>query len=461
MCATRSSLVPILENVAAAEGNEEERMQPTMNSGKLLWVGWGDLARKAAPAINIAKGLGYEINALDVSEKPSGLKMTEPDRLFVRTSEAQHRDLVALARNAGFDAIYIANYGHQHIGSALEFYHYAPSVILAKPLDTCLDYLLTIGRDEANFRHLLNKLFVHDHYLNKPGIVFLRERMQALHSDHDFLAGMLLFLVERSSIERSEPHRIKALGCGMIFDLAVHLISIVQALVPEQIGWQSDAEGRYERKARSIDVVACVTAKSAGSLLGESTVIRGREAETFGVVELVVTETIEHESGERLEKRFPVLLVVGKGLPGEAGMTRDLKTVVLNFKDGAEVALDLDTYQFRGLQSGFLKASGYEKIDLTQRGINLPLVTAAQNGFALSAGDHLFQPYIPALENVRILREALRAAPVTPEGYRAGATTCREELNTLLRLDRRFSAWNLPQNFGNFHIGDPPERTIA
>jgi hypothetical protein len=378
----------------------------------------------------------------------------------LRTSEKQHQELISLARDGGLDAVYVANYAHQHIGCALEFYNFARNIIVAKPLDTCLEYLLNITKDQDNFCHLLRKLYVHDHYLHKPGVTFLRDRMAELHSEHDFLDSIELFLVERATIEKSERARVKALSCGMIFDLAVHLISILQAIVPINLAWQSQAEGSYERRSRRIEVTACTTAKSAGSMLGESTVIRGREAETFGVIELLVTEQVSHENGDVLDKHFPVLVVVGKGLPGEPGMTRDLKTIVLNFRDGAEVALDLDTYQFRGVDSAFLKAAGYENIDRRQRGINLPLVAAAHNNFDLARDNNPFQSYAPALEGVRILWQALTAALPKPEGYRAGPTSCRQLLSDLLRKDRRFSPWDLPQNFGNFHIGEPPQDSI-
>ena len=84
-----------------------------------------------------------------------------------------------------------------------------------------------------------------------------------------------------------------------------------------------------------------------------------------------MTEKIHHhQSRAEVEREFPVLIVVGKGVPAEQGITRDLKTIVLSFRDGAEVALDLDTYGFRGIEDKTLEDAGYTTIDFKQRGIN-------------------------------------------------------------------------------------------
>lgn len=433
----------------------------TPKSGKVLWIGYGDLARKCKEAFFVIKDNGYDLIALDVKDEPVGLKTFTPDKLFLRKSKDHHNELVSMAKRDGFEAIYVANYGHQHISSAIEFQHYTPHIIIAKPLDTCLDFLLNINKDRNNFTHLLPSIFIHDHYMNKPGVNFLKDLMLTLHADHNFIESIKLFLVERETIENKEQHRIKSLECGMLFDLAVHMISILQAIIPEKITW-SDGQGIYERIAREISVIACITAKDAGSLLGKSTVIQGREAETFGLIELKVSEKIYHEGiQEPIDKEFPVLIVVGKGVPPEQGITRDLKTIVLNFRSGAEIALDLDTYGMRGIDDKTLRAKGYGSIAFNQRGINLPLITAAQNNFDFSNNDNPFQPYTPALESIRILSEALRIAPIRPKGYRAIYTSCRELVNILLREDNRFSDWRLPENFGNYLIGTPLDNTIA
>ncbi len=42
-----------------------------------------------------------------------------------------------------------------------------------------------------------------------------------------------MYLVEKDPIEVKEPHRIASLQCGVLFDVATHLLSILQAILPE------------------------------------------------------------------------------------------------------------------------------------------------------------------------------------------------------------------------------------
>jgi hypothetical protein len=437
-------------------------MLPTNESGRILWLGWGDLARKCEPAIGEMKQAGYKIYALDVRERPTALlNGVEPSELFVRNRSSHHDNLLRVASQHGFDAIYVANPGHFHISSAIEFQHFAPVVLLSKPLDTHLGFLMTLAENKENYVHLLPKLFVHDHYLNKPAVEFLATKlMPRLHQRHNFLANVVMFLVERGSIETHEKSRIPGLNCGMLFDLAVHMISILDRIAPPTIKWTSGS-GLYERTWREVEVVACQTARHGGSLLGKSTVLHGREAESFGIIELKVTEGIRHEGSEVPPQSFRVLIVVGKGVPYEHGATRDLKTIQLNFKDEAAVTLDVDTGQFSGVDTSELNALGYNRMDLTQRGINKPLIEAATAKFTAKVKTRLFQPYSPALQSVELLSRALYAAPVKPVGYNESTSSCRDLTNALLRRDSRFSDWQLPGNFISFLVGAPPTRTTA
>jgi hypothetical protein len=93
------------------------KMNNRSQSGKILWIGWGDLARKCKEAFSAIEQKGYDILALDVVEQPVGLQSTQPKELFLRPSRPHHEKLVAMAKRDGFDAIYVANYGHQHIST--------------------------------------------------------------------------------------------------------------------------------------------------------------------------------------------------------------------------------------------------------------------------------------------------------------------------------------------------------
>jgi hypothetical protein len=447
--------------------DQEQKIEEIKNldSGKFLQIGLGDIAKKESEeAIPQIKNEGYEILSLDMKEDPVGQEYVQPKKHFLRERDDHNKELKHIGWKDGFDAIYVANLSHQHITTAIEFQDYTPLVIVAKPLDTHLHLLLTIQRDKPHFSHLLSKLFIHDHYLNKPGIRTLKKIMPKLHEQHCFIDNIMLFLVEKDKIEDKEKHRLDALSNGMLFDLAVHLISILQEITPIGLEWYYEGRGPYRRIDRKIHVEACTTARYAGSVLGESTAIfDGRLAETFGILELRVEETISFNDIPNPRPRFiRVLIVAGKGVPVELGIMRDLKSVYLQFEEGGEVKLDLDTSRFNGVDSSILQNAGYYDMDLTQRGINLPLSQSAKSRFKFPGGDNPFQCYTPAFESIRILSEALLKAPKDPHGHKN--KPCRDLLNELLTLNNmssRFSNWDLPSNFRNLLIDSPPAKTVA
>ena len=431
--------------------------------GHILWVGWGDVTRKGAIAIKSMLDAGYKVHGIDLTDDPSGIKVVDPSRLYIRDNKRHHNDILKIGMKDGFEAMYVANPGDHHLSSALEFQHFAKHIIISKPLDTHISFLSTIFGSRVstrrNYAHFLPKVWVHDHYLNKPAIDFLITLMGTLHAQHDFVDSIKCFLVEKATIEESEKHRIQGLECGMLFDLAVHMISILELLIPEGLRWQ-DGTGLYERIRRDFRVSACTTAKYAGSILGKSMVMHDREAETFGVIEITITEEILHHGvGRKVDKEIPVLIVVGKGVPSEQGATRDLKSIVINFRDGAEIALDLDTSQFRGIDDSTLQAASYDNLDIAQRGINRPLMALTRKEFRLSPGTSPFQPWSAAFRSVNLLFSALCKAPIKPIGY-GTKVSCRELTSMLLQKNRDFSHWLLPDNFTNYLIGTKPKDAI-
>jgi hypothetical protein len=436
-----------------------------LDSGNFLQIGLGDIAKKESEeAIPQIKKEGYDIFSLDTKENPVGQESVKPKKHFLRTDYTHNKVLKHIGWKNGFDAIYVANFSHQHITTAIEFQDYTPLIIIAKPLDTHLDLLLTIQRDNPHFGHLLSKLFIHDHYLNKPGIRTLKKIMPKLHEQHCFIDSIMLFLVEKDTIEEKEKHRLDGLSNGMLFDLAVHLISILQEITPVGMEWYYDGRGPYKRTDRKIHVAACTTARYAGSMLGKSTAIcDGRLAETFGIVELRVEETISFNDIPNPQPRsIRVLIVAGKGVPVEEGTTRDLKSVYLQFEAEGEVKLDLDTSRFSGVDDSILRDVGYYDMNLAQRGINLPLAQSAKSRFKFPGEDNPFQCYTPAFESIRILSEALLKAPKEPHGHIK--KPCRDLLNELLTRNMssaEFSRWDLPSNFRTLLIDSPPANTVS
>jgi len=435
------------------------------SSDRIVFVdGWGDVIGKAAPAFEQLRTAGYKLIARDIVEDPRALRTIQPDDLLIRGRESHERqfDKLALSRR-GFEAAYIANPGDQHIGSALELQRFSKRILVSKPLDTNLNFLTMIHSNQLRFEsftELLAKLYIHDHYLNKPGVEFLTGLMPTLHARHNFLRRIKMFLVERNSIEFDEAGRREGLRCGLLFDLGVHLLSMLDRLVPNLMRWTDVTSRSYERLGRKIFVKACSTATDYGSTLGKSTVVFGREAETFGMLELEVQEEfMMHGSEVKDVSTFPVLITVGKGVPIHKGAARDLKSIVLEFKDGAEITLDLDTHQFSGIDAGTLSERAYDQLDLTQRGINKPLLELATSGFGDQFPQQAFQNWSPALSCVEHLFRALHQHSGEPVGY--GPTDCQGLMNQLFQQNPNFSRWNLPNDFETLIFGMPPSGCIA
>jgi len=423
------------------------------------FMGCGDLLRKASKlAIPCIKNNGYEVVAVDFKPEPVGLQPAQPNHFFDCSNEADYSEFTRIAEKEKFEAIYVANPGDAHLITLLQLHHFAKRIIISKPLDTHVGLLCTARKQEdLDFRYILPKVTVHDHYLNKPGVEFLARRlMPRLQAEHGFLDYVVMFLVENKSIEEHEQHRVEGLNCGMLFDLGVHLTSILDLLLPCPATWEGRT-GTHERRDRSIEVIACETGRFGGSFLGDSTVIPSKRAETFGIVELAVTQTVQLQERLKTTQRIRVLAVVGKGVPIDNQTDRDLKAVQMVFQGGAEVVLDIDTHRFHGVDERLLREEGYYDLDLTQKGINKALVAAAQSDFVFSA-DRPFQEWGPALRSVLLLFESLAIAE-NPVGYEDGVF-CRDLTTRLLQRNPRFSQWALPDRLQDLVIGSLHEGAV-
>ncbi len=422
------------------------------NSMNVGLIGCGDIIKKAAPAVKKMKEQGYRVVAADFIDDPVGLPVAEPDLFFNFGKKASHSEFLSLAFRERFRSIYVANPGNAHLPSTLELQHFTDQLIIAKPLDTNVGLISTIRESEqTNYLHLIPKIVIHDHYLNKPGVKFLMEIMPRLQSEFTFLDTIQMYLVERDSIEAGEPHRLEGLRCGMVFDLGVHLLSILRGLVPMGAKWEDkdDKEVICQRTDRSIRVTNCVTGRFGGTFLGKSTVVPDRRAETFGVVEFLVKERIVRSTGHELENEVRVLVVVGKGVPVDQYASRDLKAILLKFQAGREVVLDIDTHRFNGVDDSVLRDEGYYNLDLTQKGINEPLISAAESGFPPNG----FQTWGPGARSVLRLYEGLVPAG-RPIGYDHNRS-CRDLVSMLIRDKGGFAQWDLPSDLNRLIIGAP------
>lgn len=348
-----------------------------------------------------------------------------------------------------FGLIYVGNPGNSHLISTAELQHFTDKLIIAKPLDTNVGLISTVREFEATtYKHLVPKVTIHDHYLNKPGVGFLTKLMPRLQAKHKFLDSVQMYLVEKNPIEDGEAHRLDSLRCGMIFDLGVHLLSILEELVPLGAKWENGPL-TLQRVDRTIAVKKCVTGRFGGSFLGMSTVVPDRRAETFGIIEFLVTEKVASSAGLEVENLVPVLMVVGKGVPVARDASRDLKAIQLSFQTRAKVVLDIDTHRFQGIDDAILREEGYYDLDFTQKGINSPLVVAAENGFDVSG----FQGWSAGSRSVLRLYEGLVPAG-DPIGYDQDKS-CRDLVSMLLQEKGGFTKtnWTLPDDLRRLFIG--------
>ncbi len=399
-----------------------------------LGVGTGDVWNKLSDNGGAAAAIkkSYTLYALETSMDAVGLRKVNPDKTFLLKKD--YAELIKIGKKQGFCVSYISNYPDGHMASALELANLSKMVIISKPIDTNVQFLLTMKGQKEYYDHFLDKVLVHDHYIVKPAISILKEIIPYLHSKHGFLRSIQLYLVEKDSAESKEPWRLEALRCGALFDLAVHLISILFEIVPEGVRWDGTA-GEYVRVKRTVDIdsIVCCTGRDAMSLIGYSKIIQNRMAETAGIIELKLRETICLNGKVTSELVVPVLIVVGKGIPAYQDAKRDMKSIVLNFSSETNIVVDIDSCQFSGVENSIIQTACQKvKIDTRRRGLNLPLTKAAQEDFNPLTVKKYFQDPLLAFETVKILNDAIHKSSDEPIGIPKN-WTCLELMNRFLR----------------------------
>jgi hypothetical protein len=109
--------------------------------------------------------------------------------------------------------------------------------------------------------------------------------MPELHAIHGFINQIRVFLVEHRSVNQ-EWNRRAALECGMIFDLGVHNVTVIQELVPPTLSWTNSHGHQFRRERREIEAVTCARGRTSACIL------QNQEAETFAAIELRITERV-------------------------------------------------------------------------------------------------------------------------------------------------------------------------
>jgi len=268
-----------------------------------------------------------------------------------------------------FDLLCINNVPDLHLMTALHYGTYADRIIIQKPQDLNYPLIQRIAT-ASGFERFRRKTVIHDHYRNKSVYAALLTQIPELLQRYGKFKRIMFFLTESKSVS-DEPQRAQSLNCGMIQDLAVHLIDLMLELLISASEWSfNPGDDRLNRRiGGDVEMINCVKRVDQTSILGD-------EVETFAAMDLQVTEKIEFPAGStnptHYQHRFNVLVAVGKGLAVEQGAVRDLKSIVIEFeREGFYVVVDLATLNARHLS--------IDDINHLHGGMNRPLMLISPN----------------------------------------------------------------------------------
>jgi hypothetical protein len=337
---------------------------------KVLIIGHGDLAVRQASTYEHWLNEGVEVHCADVDSSKL-IDCLEGAHRYLLPHEKQR--LTALGPNY-FDLLCVNNVPELHLVTALEFSTYARQIVIQKPQDLNFPLINTIAtaRGYEDFR---TKVKIHDHYLNKGAVIALLEVLADLHTDYGQFRRLMFFLTESKSVN-DELDRAASLECGMIQDIGVHLLSLLLECISMGVEWRDSpiSERLHRRLSGKVQILACSKLRMQNSILGD-------RVETFAVIDSKVIEKIEFLSGTSFARQrpheFDVLIVVGKGLTVEQGVSGDLKVIVAEYERGYEAVVDLMTQGTLGIQE-YLPRGGQE-INKHHGGLNRPLLLISPN----------------------------------------------------------------------------------
>jgi hypothetical protein len=357
--------------IPAVASDDASGQGPQEPIGKVLVIGHGDLAKRQRPTYEHWLNEGVEVHCADVDPRQLDDCLDGIHRY--RLPDEKHR-LAALGPDY-FDLVCVNNFPEVHIATALEFNTLARQIVIQKPQDLNFPLISTMSRARGygDFRH---KAKIHDHYRNKSAVAALKRALTNLHADYGQFRRLLFFLTESKSVN-DEVDRAASLECGMIQDIGVHMLSLLLECIPLGMEWHDDPGGErlHRRLSGEIEVVECPRLRMQNSVLGD-------HVETFSAIDLRIFERIEFPAGSRWAKprqhMFDVLIVIGKGLAIEQGVSQDLKVIVAQYeRNGYEAVVDLSTQGTQGIQDYL--AEGGEEINKHHGGLNRPLLLASPN----------------------------------------------------------------------------------
>jgi hypothetical protein len=351
--------------------NDSSSQEPQEPIRKVLVIGHGDLANRQRPTYEHWLNEGVEVHCADVYSVQLD-DCLEGIHRYVLPGE-KHK-LAALGPDH-FDLLCVNNVPELHIATALEYNTLARQIIIQKPQDLNFPLIRTMA-EARGYEDFRNKAKIHDHYRNKGVVPALLKVLADLHTDYGQFRRLLFFLTESKSVN-DEVERAASLKCGMIQDLGVHMLSLLLDCIPVGVEWEDErgSDRLHRRLGGEIEVVHCPKLRVQNSILGD-------HVETFAAIDLRICERIEFPAGTQWAKErlhtFDVLIVVGKGLAIEQGISRDLKVIVAEYeRNGYEAMVDLMAQGIQGIQD-YLPEGGQE-INKHHGGLNRPLLLISPN----------------------------------------------------------------------------------
>ncbi len=193
-----------------------------------VWVGCGDMYRRAHPALEHLQEEGARMTLVDVKEVGKIIVPPPGNARFFNISDARQRRIFHQSLiDHPATHIYLANLPHQHLPTAILLAGKCPDaqIVIAKPLDTNFLLIETIANGVI-WPGLLEHIFQHDHYLNKGVVEPLYQRFPELITTYGRVKSFEGYLVEHRTIE--DEGRLEALNTGVICDLESHLFALTQ-----------------------------------------------------------------------------------------------------------------------------------------------------------------------------------------------------------------------------------------
>lgn len=387
----------------------------------ILWIGAGSFFRRIAESatFKILLDNGASLSVIDIRPKSEVRELPcHPNVKYFDVSEhAQRKDLLYNRlgeQDTLFTHCYVANWPQAHILTAVKYSGLCSGgdIIITKPLDLNIPLVETIH--SGVFPDIHDKILVDDHYRNKGSIRALHRILPNIQKDQGKLRGFRMWLVEPKTVE--EENRLEALECGVIWDLATHLISLIQLFF---LDWPRRGLGMYDQGSPTNIRGVRPSVNKVLRMKYIDCRLKNPDAETLAVIELGITFQYKTYA-DWTDANIDGLLVVGKGPVCQEGVDRPVKQVDLWF-EGGHVNLNLDEGRILPAYPEFDDVAGREEKGFFNSVIEL--LTHSYRKLRARDPEAVQTPPSPgryhcgvsfeqAYQNVMLINEIRRCAPV-------------------------------------------------